>query len=73
MLSDAEFKEVQDIAKADRLKIVAMDGRGELARLLFKKARFLHVFSGQETQRQRCRFFVPACIFRNCSIRGPRV
>ena len=29
LLTGVEFKEVQDVAKADRMKIVAMDGRGK--------------------------------------------
>ncbi|XP_043188594.1 transcription initiation factor IIA subunit 2-like isoform X8 [Amphibalanus amphitrite] len=30
LLTGVEFKEVQDVAKADRMKIVAMDGRAQV-------------------------------------------
>lgn len=39
LMSDVEFKEVQDFAQVDKLKIVSCDGRGEAGREGEKKRR----------------------------------
>lgn len=35
MLNDVEFREVQEIAKVDKVKIVACDGKSEYVDFLF--------------------------------------
>lgn len=33
MLNDVEFREVQEVAKVDRVKIVACDGKSKLTKI----------------------------------------
>jgi len=46
MLSDVEFKETQEMAKVDKLKIVACDGKSKYFSFYFKTAFLYFIIFG---------------------------